>query len=283
MKKILYATGFAIFLGILLSAYIYIAEDFQDSSTNSSPVNTYFYKTKNDADCILINQGDKNILIDTGEAIDSEGIVEFLNDRAVKKIDYMILTHSDKDHIGGFETIANNFEIASVIKPYYAEDNQDIKHIDSIIEDKSISSIQLLHKKSFSVGNMQMVIYPPLEKRYSDDNNYSIAVMIVHKDVKMLFAGDAVRKRIGELLELNWPKDISLLKLPHHGRREDNSAKFIETINPIFAVVTSNNADSDIKDACIKTGTKLFYSLNQDLKFTSDGNILKLEEVNSEK
>lgn len=283
MKKILYAAGFAIFLGTLLFAYIYIDEDFQYTSNNSSPVNTYFYKTKNDADCILITQGDRNILIDTGEATDSEGIVEFLNDRAVKKIDYLILTHSDKDHIGGFETIANNFEIASVIKPYYAEENQAIEQIDSILENKSISSVQLLHKKSFSVGNMQMVIYPPLEKRYSNDNNYSIAVMIVHKDVKMLFAGDAVRKRIGELLELNWPKDISLLKIPHHGRREDNSAEFIEAIHPEFAVVTSNSADSDIKDACERTGAELFYSLNQDLKFTSDGKSLKLEEVNSEK
>lgn len=283
MKKILYATGFAIFLGILLSAYIYIAEDFRDSSTNSAPVNTYFYKTKNDADCILITQGDRNILIDTGEETDAEGIVDFLRLKAVKKIDYLILTHSDKDHIGGFDAISNNFDIGSVIKPYYADTNQAIKNIDSILKNKSISNIHLLHKKSFSVGNMQMVIYPPLEKRYSNDNNYSIAVMIVHNDVKMLFAGDAVRKRIGELLELNWPEDISLLKIPHHGRREDNSAEFIEAIHPKFAVVTSNIADSDIKNACEKVGTELFYSLNQDLKFTSDGNTLKLEEVSSEK
>lgn len=279
MKKLMPAIGFTIFLGILLCAYFYVTDSSKNEVPENTPVETYFYSTKNDADCMLIAQGDKHILIDTGEEIDAEGIVKFLKDKSVDKIDYIILTHSDKDHIGGFETISENFEIGSVIKPYYANSNKAMENIDSILLTKNIASISLLHKRSFSVGRMNMVIYPPLEKRYSNDNNYSIAVMIIHKDVKMLFAGDAVKKRIDELLKINWPKDIQLLKIPHHGRQSENSAQFIEKIHPKFAVVTSNNADLEIKNTCEKTNTELFYTLNKNLKFTSDGSSLKLEEV----
>lgn len=280
MKKLIPAIGFTLFLGILLFAYLFVSDSSRNEILDDTPVETYFYSTKNDADCILITQGNKHILIDTGEEIDAQGIVKFLRDKEVSKIDYIVLTHSDKDHIGGFETIAENFEIGSVIKPYYANSNEAMENIDSILQAKDIASMSLLHKRSFSVGRMSMVIYPPLEKRYSNDNNYSIAVMIIHKDVKMLFAGDAVKKRLDELLQINWPKDIQLLKIPHHGRQAENSAQFIEKINPRFAVVTSNNADLEIKNACAKTDTELFYTLDKNLKFISDGKSLKLEEVN---
>ena len=279
MKRIVATIlGFMLFTGIIFWTYINVSESSSYLSYEGVPADTYFYRTQNDADCILIKNGDAAILIDTGEKSDSEGIIRFLEDRGVRTVDFLILTHYDKDHTGGALDIIDNLEIKNVIKPYQQVKTSDTEKIDRKLEDLRIPVIYPLHTRNFSVGGMNMTVYPPLEKRYSDENNYSIATMVSHGKVRMLFAGDALYKRINELLSINWPEDIRLLKVPHHGRQGENSAEFIRTIDPDFMVITSDKADEAVIEAGSKVGSEIFFSRNKNLHFASDGKLLKMME-----
>ncbi len=279
MKKIAATIlGFILFTGIIFWTYINVSERSRYLSYEGVPADTYFYRTQNDADCILIKNGDAAILIDTGEKADSEGIIRFLEDRGVQTVDFLILTHYDKDHTGGALDIMDNLEIKNVIKPYQQVKTPDVEIIDRKLEDLSIPVIYPLHTRTFSVGGMNMTVYPPLEKRYSDGNNYSIATMVSHGKVRMLFAGDAMYKRINELLSINWPEDIRLLKVPHHGRQRENSGEFIRTIDPDFMVITSDKADEAVIEAGREVGSEVFFSRNENLHFASDGKLLKMME-----
>ena len=60
-----------------------------------------FAGTKEDADCSSLLSGDTCVVIDTGEEEDAPHILELLKDNKVEKINCLILTHPDKDHIGG--------------------------------------------------------------------------------------------------------------------------------------------------------------------------------------
>jgi len=277
-KTILTFLGFLLLLGFILSLYLLVKEDNKRLTSEGDLLYTYFYETQNDADCILIKQGNANILIDTGEKTDAEGIVNFLNEKNVDTIHFLILTHSDKDHIGGASAVIQNFKVEKVIKPYYSNANKDMDTIDIELKKLKIPVMYQLHTGKFSLGGINLFVYPPLEKRYSDDNNYSIVTLVTHKNVKMLFAGDAGYKRTNELLEINWSDDIDLLKIPYHGRQLENSKLFIETISPDFAVITSDDADESIKRVCDEIGAEVFYTLNRKVQFVSDGEILNVLE-----
>ena len=122
---------------------------------------------------------------------------------------------------------------------------------------------------------MNLIVYPPLEKNYNKTNNYSLAVLINHGEVNMLFAGDAEEKRSEELLKIHWP-ELSLFKVPHHGRANPLSQKLFETLKPIYAVVTAAQADEVIVEECMKYHTDLYFSSPDTLEFQSDGRTLRL-------
>lgn len=277
-KAIITFSGFVLLLLLIFSAYSAVKEDKKELVNPGDPVYTYFYRTKNDADCILIKQGGASILIDTGEKVDAKGIITFLKEQNIETINYMILTHADKDHIGGALDIIKNLKVEEVIKPYYSNKSDEMDLIESELLKREIRTSHQLHMRKFSAGEISIFVYPPLEKRYSDDNNYSLATLVTHKNVKMLFPGDAKYKRLNELLEIKWGDDIALLKIPYHGRQVENSKLFIETINPEFAVVTAADADESILQACDETGAQIFYTLKQDVGFISDGKTLNIME-----
>lgn len=279
MKKAIFTfLGFSLLISLLVTSYVFVKEDRRGLADEADPVYTYFYKTQTDADCILIKQGDANILIDTGEESDAKGIVKFLKEKDVEVINFLILSHYDKDHIGGVSGILENFKIEKIIEPYYSGENDNIRIMNSKFKDLDIATLYPTHNRRFDIGGISIFVYPPLEKRYANDNNYSIATLIVHKNVKMLFPGDALYKRINELLEINWVSDINLLKIPYHGRQVENSELLIKTISPEFAVITAEMADQSIKDACNEIGADIFYTRKENVQFISDGQVLNVLE-----
>lgn len=232
---------------------------------------------KEDADCILLHDGDSNILIDTGESDDADDIISYLNSENVSKIDYMILTHYDKDHIGSVPEVIEHFEVENIIRPYYGSDSSDVEDFIQNLDETGINTIVPDEIQKYNVGSIKMTIYPPEDKSYNDDNNYSIVTLVEYGDVNMLFAGDVVKKRIAELMDIDWP-EIDLYKVPHHGRENNLSEAFINLLKPEYAVVTSDQADSVIVDACSKNDVKLLYTGAGTVTFQCDGKKLDLED-----
>ena len=75
------------------------------------------------ADCSLLSFDGYNVLIDTGEEDDGDEILEALHRLEIEKLDLVILTHFDKDHIGGFPEISDGIPIDKVILPDYIRDS----------------------------------------------------------------------------------------------------------------------------------------------------------------
>ncbi|MHC1722799.1 MAG: MBL fold metallo-hydrolase [Aminipila sp.] len=267
--------AFFLFIGILISCYLILDENKDRLAKDGSPVYTYCIKTNEDADCALINQDGINILIDTGEKQDADRIVSFLKEKNIKTLQYLILTHPDKDHIGGALEVLNNFQVERVIQPYYPKENERLDKINKKCADSNIDIIYPTRTRKLEVGEIDLLVYPPLEKNYKLDNNYSLAVLINYGSVNQLFTGDAQEKRINELLEIHW-RNIDLLKIPYHGRYSANVDKLIEKCAPEYAVVTSDSADDIIWEACAQSNSLILTTLKCTRTFVSDGKELKL-------
>jgi len=91
-----------------------------------------FYFYVGEADCTLIMNKGQVMLIDAGEDTDGELIVQFLKKIGVPRIDYLIATHSDDDHIGGMKDIVNNFSIGKLYIPAKEADNKSYTDLTKI-------------------------------------------------------------------------------------------------------------------------------------------------------
>lgn len=230
-------------------------------------------QTHDDADATILYQQGAAVLIDTGEEEDAAAIIARLEQLGISRLDYLILSHPDADHIGGALDILQTIQVGCVVQPYGPEGNDRLSELNGWLSDHDIPVLYPTRTRRVKAGQMQLLIYPPLEKRYNDTNNYSLAVLARHGNVTMLFAGDALRQRSAELLQIDWPS-IDLYKVPHHGRANRNTQALFRALHPAHAVVTSDSADRAVLDGAQECGTTLFYTALGDCIFVSDGKTL---------
>ena len=189
------------------------------------------------ADCILIQLQDKAIMIDTGLNKSGSDIVNRLQEKGINKLDLLILTHMDKDHIGGADTVIDNIEISNLIQADYIKENKQYSQYKESIEDKGITPVFLHETISTNINGTEINIYPAQKKYYEQSNDYSIIVELKYGRYNFLFAGDAEEERIKEFLNSNTTK-YTFVKIPHHGRYNSMSKKFIKSVSPFYAAIT---------------------------------------------
>ncbi len=262
-------------LGILgLCAGLLFAWNFLENRAVSGQVEILFPAVAQDADCAVLLSGGACVVIDTGEAGDGEHILQVLQDHQVARIDCLILTHPDKDHVGGAACLVERLPVRQVVTPYFVGEKQAYNDLLRELEEKRIPVLTLSRDRLFTFGELDLRIFPPEELHYDKSNNYSLAVLAEHGDVTLFFAGDAEKKRLSELLKLKLPEETDLYKTAHHGRESKGGPVLIERLQPRFAVITAAEAEPEIARAFRQAGTETFSSLGRDLRFVSDGTSL---------
>ena len=190
-----------------------------------------------EADCHLIKYPyNKNtILIDTGKneyKIKNE-VIPYLKSIGIKKIDYLIITHGDEDHIGGSITLINNFQVKNVIlnKGTFTDIEKElIKNLNKkkIPYQININKINLSNHTIYLLNNT----------KYNNENDNSIITYFTYQKYKFLYMGDASITTEDNLLENYNLNNISILKVGHHGSNTSSSKDFISPINPSISLIS---------------------------------------------
>ena len=190
-----------------------------------------------EADCHLIKYPyNKNtILIDTGKneyKIKNE-VIPYLKSIGIKKIDYLIITHGDEDHIGGSITLINNFQVKNVIlnKGTFTDlEKELIKNLNKkkIPYQININKINLSNHTIYLLNNT----------KYNNENDNSIITYFTYQKYKFLYMGDASITTEDNLLENYNLNNISILKVGHHGSNTSSSKDFISQINPSISLIS---------------------------------------------
>ena len=190
-----------------------------------------------EADCHLIKYPyNKNtILIDTGKneyKIKNE-VIPYLKSIGIKKIDYLIITHGDEDHIGGSITLINNFQVKNVVlnKGTFTDlEKELIKNLNKkkIPYQININKINLSNHTIYLLNNT----------KYNNENDNSIITYFTYQKYKFLYMGDASITTEDNLLENYNLNNISILKVGHHGSNTSSSKDFISQINPSISLIS---------------------------------------------
>lgn len=198
---------------------------------------TFLDVGQGDSSVIIFPFG-KTILIDTGGLylsgynISKNKTVPYLNSLGISKIDLLILTHGDYDHIGDAINLLNEIKVDEVLfnnDSFNDTENKIIK----VLDKKNIR----YSKNSWDFKKNED-LYFLNTKMYDNENDNSTVVYFTYKNFSFLFTGDASKEREEDIMENYNIKDISFLKVGHHGSKTSTGSSFIKKINPKYSIIS---------------------------------------------
>mgnify|MGYP002620494496 CR=1 FL=1 len=205
----------------------------------------YFFNAGK-ADAILISNNDHYIMIDTGKEELSDEILTYFRTNNITKLDYLIITHFDKDHVGSASTVIDNIEIGNVLQSNVPKESEYYNNYITSLANKNITPITVSGDYEISIDDMNIVVNGPTEIFEKDEsNNSSLITSVIYKNNSFLFTGDAENERIKDYLE-NHTSEYDFIKIPYHGNYLKQLSKLLETVNPNYAVITSS--DEELED-----------------------------------
>lgn len=209
--------------------------------------------------CIDVGQGDstliitpneKNILIDGGGSEDydvgNNTLIPYLLSIGIYKIDIMIISHFDTDHVMGLIEVAKSIDVDRIIIGKQKEEYANLKLLKEIIKEKNIK-INVVKKGDIIniEKNINLYILWPKTELIGENaiNNNSLVAKLTYKRFSMLFTGDIEAIAEEEILEIYKNTDIlkcDVIKVPHHGSKGSSTEKFIEKVKPQIATISSS-------------------------------------------
>lgn len=240
---------------------------------------TFFDVGKGDA--ILIETDRHSVLIDSGYDDTTGMILDYLAKRNVRHLDYMILTHFDKDHVGGADRILEAVEVDEVLQPDYESKGKQYLEYQETMKDKEKQARLVTQTERFSLDGADFLVYPPQKEEYEEeDNDFSLVISMTYGNRSFLFAGDCERERLEELLgQTEFSLSHDVLKIPHHGKKEKNTVEFLKAVSPKAAVFTcpeEMTIKEEISEALEELGTEIYLTGKGIVTCLCDGDALQM-------
>ena len=241
---------------------------------------TFFAAGKSDA--ILIEQGERRMLIDSGLDKNAALLLPYFSSHGIETLDKLVITHFDKDHVGGADRILDALEVKETLEPDYSTDSEEyLEYQDALIRNQ-VPLRKITTKEEGMLGRASFVLYPPEEAYDGSDNDQSLVLSLRFGEISFLFAGDSQEKRLQELME-NTDLDLhhTVLKLPHHGKKEKNSVIFLEKVTPEVAVITCEDetkVSGEILETLEQLHTEIYLTCQGTVTCMTDGTELHIEQ-----
>ena len=190
--------------------------------------------------CTLVHMGDTAILVDSGEVGAAQTVISYIKNLGIDELDCVLVTHPHSDHMGAMTKILYEFEIKDLIMPEIPEDiiptNSTYEKFLTAVSDNAENVIPAEAGMTYSYGEMNLEILAPLHG-YDNLNDMSAVSRVSFGETSVMFMGDASTAVEKDLL--NTGKDFSsdIINIGHHGSKTASSQKWLEAVNPEFAVI----------------------------------------------
>ena len=236
------------------------------------------------SDCIVIQAGESVVVNDAADEDDQEMICAFLDGLQTERIEYLVLSHFDKDHIGSADKLLQRYEVGCVLMPDYQEDSEPYLALMEALQETETESRRLRESYQFSLEGIEFYVDAPGEASYDNDNNYSLITRVTCNRNEILLMGDAQKQRTEEFLEsTHLPRSCDLIKMPHHGDYNKRLRDLFVKVHPKYAVLTAGAERSRVEEetltlleAC-RCGA--YYTDEGTITVTSDGVNLQVDQA----
>ena len=208
----------------------------------------YFIDVGQGDSTLIITPRGKSILIDGGGSdsydVGKNTLLPYLLERRIAKLDYVIISHFDSDHVKGVLTILEELDVEKVIISKQYQTSENYKEFLEIIKHKNIFVKQVSKgdkiniEKDLSVN----ILFPISDELISENalNNNSIVAKLVYENFTMLFTGDIEKIAEEKLVEIYAKTNAlksKILKIAHHGSKTSTTEGFLELVSPQIALI----------------------------------------------
>ncbi len=251
------------------------AEESDESAAKEGALKMTFLDTGK-SDCIIIEMGDAVVINDAADADDAAAICGFLEERGTERIEYLILSHFDKDHIGSAAVLLSKYEVGCVLMPDHEEDSETYLMLTQALAQSRTQQRRLVESFGFTLEGVTFAVDAPQEDFYDNDNNYSLITTVTCGETRFLLMGDALKKRTGEFLNTNAGEEqYDLIKMPHHGDYNKKLTELFALARPEYVVLTADKERERVEDKTIEllgqSGCQAFYTDEGTVTALSDG------------
>ena len=248
---------------------------------------TYIDVGQGDSIFIKFPNDKSNILIDTGGKVTygnlknnysvGKNIVDYLKSMGIRKLDYLIITHGDFDHMGDSLYLIDKFKVENVIFNC-GEFNVLEKELIKVLDEKKIKYYSCI--KELNIGKYKLDFLNT--KVYDNENDNSNVIYTELNGYKFMFMGDAGVEKEKDILEKYNLSNIDVLKVGHHGSKTSSSKEFIDEIKPKYAIISvgkNNRYGHPNKEVLNNLDNSKIYRTDQDgsIMFKIKNNKLKIE------
>ena len=271
-----------IFLGILIIIFVLIIvfTIIKKRNNQNTEFSIYFFNAGK-ADCILISNNDKYVLIDTGEQELGSTILQYLKNNGISKLDYLIITHFDKDHVGSAAAVIDNIEIENVLQSNMPKESEYYDNYIESLSKKNITPQTIAGDEKIVLGDLNIIVNGPTTTyEKNESNNSSLIVSVNYKNTNYLFAGDAQNDRIEDYL-VEHVDTYDFIKIPYHGNYQKKLDDLLNVVKAKYAVITCSDEEPE-EEKMIEVLNKynLTYYLTRkgSITVTSDGNNITIKQ-----
>ena len=214
-------------------------------ASQSGPLDLLFFDAGK-ADAILLTTEHSAVLVDCGLKGFGKTILDTLAEKGIDRLDLLIVTHFDKDHVGGAAKVLNSIPVAQVLQNDCPKDSSEVEKYEKALGNAGLEPVTVTETMTLTLDGVTYRVDPARTADFQEDesNNSSLVVTVTHGENVLLLPGDVQTQRIGELLESGVPQ-ADLLKIPHHGKEEPLLDALVKGVDPAWAVITSSDEEPE--------------------------------------
>lgn len=241
----------------------------------SSNVTVHFIDV-GQGDSIFIDTPDLDMLIDGGTRGAGATVVEYLRALNVTRIDLVVATHPDSDHIGGLITVLTEYNMTSAPKVFdsgFTKDTVTYEDYIALAQQRTVEYASRGQVLDLDTYVNVTVLNPTSPLEFQDSNENSIVLRMQVLNVTFLFAGDSEAESEASILNAGLNVTSVVLKVGHHGSETSTSLAYLEAVSPEVAVISvgeGNRYDHPHQETLDKLGSRGVVVYRTDL----DGNII---------
>ena len=259
----------------------YTQESTASETASPDDILTVTYIDVGKGDCILLQFKDKIMMIDTGYSGSTDRIFDVLKNKGLSSLDCLVITHFDKDHVGGAKDVISACSPSVVYLPNYEGDSSAYRKMMTELENGGISYEKVSDDVTFSFDDVDICIYKSdveytegTDDEEGNDNDVSLVISAVYGDDSYLFPGDIEKKGIKSYLSKD-AGSFDIVKMPHHGRKNGSTDDFIDSTSPKYAIITDSEdspADDETIELLSDAGVMIFRSsVNGTVEISGNG------------
>jgi beta-lactamase superfamily II metal-dependent hydrolase len=202
-----------------------------------SAMNVHFIDVGQGDSILIQTPSNKTILIDGGSPKAGKKVVAYLEKLHIERLDLLIATHPDIDHIGGLSHVMKSIDIDQIIDSgkFYTTKTY-MQYINQVKQAKIPMTIAKKDDNIKIDPTINIKVLNAHERR-KNNNQSSIVLKVNYGEIDFLLMADVEQKQEKELLK-QYDLEADVVKIAHHGSKTSSSLDFLQAVNPKIALIT---------------------------------------------